>query len=158
MKLGSGIAKIPELIARGVPVSLGADGAPCNNLLDPWEEMRLAALIQKGRLGPRALPAPEAFALATIEGARALGLEHQIGSLEVGKRADVVLVDPARLHASPPSPDVYSTLVYSTRSEQVDTVLVDGKVLLRRGKLVAWDEGAVRADASRELERIVARL
>lgn len=158
LKLGSGVAKVPELLARGVPVSLGADGAPCNNLLDPWEEMRLAALIQKGRLGPTALPAPEVLALATIEGARALGLERETGSLEVGKKADLVVVDPARLHASPASPDVYSTLVYATRSEQVETVLVEGRAILRGGKLVSWDESQVRADAQRELERLLPRI
>jgi cytosine/adenosine deaminase-related metal-dependent hydrolase len=155
LKLGSGVAPVPELLARGVHLSLGADGAPCNNLLDPWEEMRLAALIQKARLGPTSMPAREVVALATIEGARALGLEREIGSIEPGKRADLVLVDPARLHSTPfPADDVYGLLVYATRSEQVHTVLVDGRVLLRGGKLVAWDERAVRDEATEELARI----
>ena len=158
LKLGSGIAPIPELLARGVPISLGCDGAPCNNLMDPWEEMRLAALIQKARLGPEAMPAPDVLALATIEGARALGIDKLTGSLEPGKRADVVIVDPARLHSSPRSPDVHATLVYSMRSEQVDTVIVDGKVLLRKGKLVGLDEAAIRAEAETELARLMKNL
>src|SRR5204862_7355956 len=88
LKLGSGIAPIPEMLAAGCRVGIGADGAPCNNRLDAFTEMRLAALIQKPRLGAEALPAAQALELATLGGARAMGLEAEIGSLEVGKRAD----------------------------------------------------------------------
>lgn len=157
LKLGSGVAPIPELLARGVPVSLGADGAPCNNLLDPWEEMRLAALIQKPRLGPASMPAREVLALATIEGARALGLEAVTGSIEAGKRGDLIVVDPGRLHATPMG-DVYGTLVYSTRAEQVETVIVDGEVLVERGALVRWDEARIRAEAESALRETLARI
>jgi|SRR5579883_879695 len=154
LKLGSGIAPIPDMLARGVHVSLGADGAPCNNLLDPWEEMRLAALIQKPRHGPRSMPAESVLALATIEGARALGLDALVGSIEVGKRADLVVMDPARLHATPAG-DLYGMLVYSTRADQVQTVLVDGEVLVERGKLVRWDPDQVREEAEEALARIL---
>ncbi len=157
LKLGSGVARIPELLAKGVPVSLGADGAPCNNLLDPWEEMRLAALIQKPLHGPKSMPAKEVLALATIEGARALGLDAITGSIEVGKRADLVVVDPGHFNSWPQG-DVYGTLVYSTRANQVETVLVDGDVLVERGRLVKWDEAQVRAYADAALKATVARL
>src|SRR5207249_4650462 len=92
LKLGSGIAPVADLLARGVSVSLGADGAPCNNRLDGFEELRLCALLQKVSAGPQALPARQAFALATIDGARALGIDAEVGSLEVGKRADLAAV------------------------------------------------------------------
>jgi cytosine/adenosine deaminase-related metal-dependent hydrolase len=94
LKLASGVAQVPELLAAGVSVSLGADGAPCNNNLDGFMEMRLAALVHKPRVGPRAMPASTVVRLATMGGAAALGLADKIGSLEPGKRADVnVVVD-----------------------------------------------------------------
>src|SRR5215813_8666993 len=112
LKLGSGIAPIAEMLERGISVSLGADGAPCNNRLDIFTEMRTAALLQKALHGPEVLPANRALQLATIDGARALGLVDEIGSLEVGKRADVIVVDLNNLHAVPET-DVVSSLVYS---------------------------------------------
>jgi cytosine/adenosine deaminase-related metal-dependent hydrolase len=158
LKLASGIAPVPDYLARGVCVSLGADGAPCNNLLDPWEEMRLAALIQKPRHGPTSMPAETVFSLATIEGARALGIDDLVGSIEVGKRADLVLVDLRRAHAHPRSPEPYSQLVYATRADQVDTVLVDGHVVVRSGRLTRWSEEQVLADADLELGRVLEKL
>jgi cytosine/adenosine deaminase-related metal-dependent hydrolase len=158
LKLGSGIAPVPTFLAKGISVSLGCDGAPCNNLMDPWEEMRLAALLQKPLHGPVSMPALTAFELATIGGARALGLADRVGSLEPGKRADVIVLDPRRLHAAPSAPDVYSQLVYATRSEQVETVLVDGAVLVSGGKLARWDEASIRADAEDALARTLARI
>src|SRR6185312_2395749 len=89
LKLASGIAQVPELIAAGVAVALGADGAPCNNNLDGFEELRLLALLHKPRVGPRALPAPECVKIATLAGAAAIGQADRIGSLELGKRGDV---------------------------------------------------------------------
>src|SRR5947207_2029030 len=96
LKLGSGLARIAEMLARRIPVSLGADGAACNNRLDMFTEMRTAALLQKLAHGPEVLPAARVLRLATIDGARALGLEKEIGSIEIGKRADVIVVDLAR--------------------------------------------------------------
>src|SRR5436190_13744414 len=100
LKLGSGIARVTEMLARGIPVSLGADGAPCNNRLDIFTEMRTAALLQKALHGPEVLPAARALRMATIDGARALGLDKEIGSIETGKRADLIIVDLTRMHAT----------------------------------------------------------
>ncbi len=134
LKLGSGIAPIAEMLERGINVALGFDGAPCNNTMDGFAEMRLAALLQKGLKGPTVLPATQALELATLSGARALGLEREIGSLEVGKRADVIIVDPRKVHSTP-NFDCASTLVYSIQRHDVRDVLVDGRVLVRNGAL-----------------------
>jgi 5-methylthioadenosine/S-adenosylhomocysteine deaminase len=129
LKLGSGMAPVPEMRARGITVSLGADGAACNNRLDMFEEMRLAAVLQAMRREPGALPARDVVGMATRAGARTLGLEADIGSLEVGKRADIIIVDRDRPHLAP-GPDPYSTLVYAARGSDVRTTIVDGEVLV----------------------------
>jgi 5-methylthioadenosine/S-adenosylhomocysteine deaminase len=146
LKLGSGIAPIPELRALGVPVSLGADGAACNNRLDMFEEMRLAAVLQAVRLGPGALPARDAVWMATREGARALGLEAEIGSIEPGKRADLIVIGLDRPHLAPGG-DPYSTLVYSARGTDVQATIVDGRVLVRGYQPLTIDPAEVVADA-----------
>ncbi len=135
LKLGSGIAPIPEMLAAGCRVGLGADGAPCNNRLDAFAEMRLAALIQKPRLGPDALPALRVFELATLGGAAALGLEGEIGSIAPGKRADLTVLDLSGPHAQPDHGDIYSRLVYSARAADVRHVIVDGKLVVQDGEL-----------------------
>src|SRR5262249_5422423 len=132
LKLGSGIADTPAMLERGISVSLGADGAPCNNRLDMFTEMRTAALIQKLRLGPKTLPALRVLRMATIDGARALGLENEIGSIEAGKQADLVLLDLSSLHTTP-HPDLVSTIVYAAEAENVQTVIIDGQVVMRDG-------------------------
>jgi 5-methylthioadenosine/S-adenosylhomocysteine deaminase len=129
LKLGSGIAPVPEMRARGITVSLGADGAACNNRLDMFEEMRLAAVLQAMRKAPGVLPAREVVSMATRAGARTLGLADDIGSIEVGKKADVIVVDRDRPHLAP-GPDPYSTLVYAARGSDVRTTIVDGEVLV----------------------------
>jgi 5-methylthioadenosine/S-adenosylhomocysteine deaminase len=129
LKLGSGIAPVPEMRARGITVSLGADGAACNNRLDMFEEMRLAAILQAMRHKPGALPARDVLTMATRDGARTLGLDAEIGSIEVGKKADVIVVDRDRPHLAP-GPDPYSTLVYAARGSDVRTTIVDGRVLV----------------------------
>ncbi|HET6975461.1 MAG TPA: 5'-deoxyadenosine deaminase [Pyrinomonadaceae bacterium] len=139
LKLGSGIAPIVKLLEQGISVSLGADGAACNNRLDMFTEMRTAALLQKALHGPEVLPANRALRLATIDGARALGLGDEVGSLEVGKRADLAVVRLDRLHATPVE-DVVSAVVYSAQPDDVDTVLIDGEFVLRDGKLLRIDE------------------
>ena len=139
LKLGSGIAPIVKLLEHGISVSLGADGAACNNRLDMFTEMRTAALLQKALHGPEVLPATRALRMATIDGARALGLDAEIGSIEVGKRADLALVRLDRLHATPVE-DVVSAVVYSAQPDDVDTVLIDGEFVLRDGKLLTIDE------------------
>jgi 5-methylthioadenosine/S-adenosylhomocysteine deaminase len=135
LKLGSGVAPIPEMLAAGCRVALGADGAPCNNRLDAFAEMRLAALIQKPRLGPDALPAAQVLELATLGGACALGLEAEIGSIEVGKRADLIALDLSGPHAQPDEADLISRIVYSARAADVRHVLVDGRVVVKDGVL-----------------------
>lgn len=157
LKLASGVAPVPELLERGVNVALGADGAPCNNNLDVFTEMRLAALIQKPRLGPAALKARQIVEMATLGGARALGLSSEIGSLEPGKRADVVILDPERSHVAP-TRDPYTALVYALRAGDVRDVIVDGRLLVRLGSLQTLDESEVIARGREAHLRIYAKL
>jgi len=154
LKLGSGIAPIPEMLAAGCHVALGADGAPCNNRLDGFEEMRLAALIQKPRLGPEALPAARVLELATLGGARALGLEREIGSIEPGKRADLIAVDLAGPHAQPDGADLVSRLVYSARAADVRHVVVDGRIVVQGGRLKSADLEEIRVEANAATRRL----
>ncbi|GAC1554694.1 MAG: 5'-deoxyadenosine deaminase [Polyangiales bacterium] len=156
LKLGSGIARVHELDARGVQLALGADGAPCNNNLDPWTELRHAALLAKVRTSTTALPARRAFHLATIDGARALGLGDVTGSLEVGKRADVVVIRIDGPHVEPCG-DVYSRLVYACTARDVEHVLVDGAIVVRHGEHQLLDRGAVLARARSEARKLMAR-
>jgi cytosine/adenosine deaminase-related metal-dependent hydrolase len=158
LKLASGVARVPELAGVGAHWALGCDGAPCNNNLDAFLEMRLAALLPKPRLGPTAMPAREVLEMATLGGARALGLEAQIGSLEVGKRADLVLLDLRRLHCTPGGEDVYGQIVYSANASNVELVMVDGRVVVERGALVDADEAEIVARAEREAARVVAKV
>ena len=132
LKLGSGIAPVVEMRKRGITVSLGADGAACNNRLDMFEEMRLAAMLQSMRLVPGALTARDALWMATRAGARTLGLESEIGCIETGKKADVILVNRRRPHLAP-DVDPFSTLVYAARGSDVRTTIVDGEILVDNG-------------------------
>jgi 5-methylthioadenosine/S-adenosylhomocysteine deaminase len=154
LKLGSGIAPIAKLLEEGISVSLGADGAACNNRLDMFTEMRTAALLQKVLHGPEVLPAPRALRMATIDGARAMGLGAEIGSLETGKRADVAVVRLDRLHAAPVA-DVISALVYSAGASDVDSVIIDGRLLMRERTLLSIDESAVVAAAKLEADKLI---
>ena len=156
LKLGSGLARVAEMLARKIPVSLGADGAACNNRLDMFTEMRTAALLQKLAHGPEVLSAAQVLRMATIDGARALGLENEIGSLEVGKRADVIVVDLNQLHSSPKQ-DVISSLVYSAQPADVRATIIDGRIVMRDGKLSALNEGDVIVDANREASALAKR-
>jgi len=158
LKLASGFAPVPGYLADGLNVAIGADGAPCNNRLDGFEEMRLAALIHKPAAGPRAVPARMAFDMATMGGARALALEREIGSIEPGKRADLAVVRRDRLHSTPAGgADVYSELVYAHTADDVDTVVVDGRVVVAAGRLLTGDESAVRAEAETQQSALIAR-
>jgi 5-methylthioadenosine/S-adenosylhomocysteine deaminase len=156
LKLGSGLARIAEMLARKISVSLGADGAACNNRLDMFTEMRTAALLQKLAHGPEALPAARVLRMATIDGARALDLDKEIGSLEIGKRADVIVVDLNRPHTSPAS-DVVSALVYSAQPADVRATIIDGRIVMREGKLVTLNETSVIEEANREAAALAAR-
>jgi len=160
LKLGSGVAAVPEMLAEGINVALGADGAPCNNNLDAFVELRLAALVHKPRVGPEGMTALQALELATVRGARALGLEGEIGSIEAGKRADLIVVDVRGPHAVPGG-DAVSTLVYAARSSDVRHVVVDGRVLVREGRLTeatGLEREAVVAEARREAGRVWGRV
>jgi 5-methylthioadenosine/S-adenosylhomocysteine deaminase len=156
LKLGSGLAPVVELRRRGVTVSLGADGAACNNQLDMFQEMRLAAMIQSVRLGPGLLPARDVVWMATRGGARTLGLDAEIGSLEVGKRADVIVVGRGGLHQAP-AHDPYATLVYATSARDVRTTVVDGRVLMDQGRLTELDVPATLHIALQEARQLVER-
>jgi cytosine/adenosine deaminase-related metal-dependent hydrolase len=161
MKLGSGIARVPELLSKGVAVSLGADGAPCNNRLDMFEEMRLAALIQKPLHGPRATTAQTMFEMATLGGAKALGLDRDIGSIEAGKKADLVLLDVARVwnpSADSTGDGIYSSVVYSCTPENVRSVMVNGKWLYKDGAHTTLDEEQVVCAARDELRLLLQRV
>jgi len=153
LKLASGIARVSEMLDRGVSVSLGADGAPCNNRLDMFTEMRTAALLQKVLRGSRALPALTALRMATTGAARALGLADQIGSVEAGKRADLQLVNLSRLHTTP-RPDPISTIVYAAEASDVETVIIDGRLVMRDGELLTLNEQDVIAEARGQSQRL----
>ena len=157
LKLGSGIAPVAKLLDRGVSVSLGADGAACNNRLDMFTEMRTAALLQKALHGPEVMPAQRVLRMATIDGARALGLESEIGSLEVGKKADLSLIGLQELHSSPRAEDVVSTVVYSAGPGDVKTVIVDGRILMKDGELLTLNESAVIEKANAEMAQLFIR-
>jgi 5-methylthioadenosine/S-adenosylhomocysteine deaminase len=146
LKLASGIARIAEMLDRGVSVSLGADGAPCNNRLDMFTEMRTAALLQKVLHSSHALPALTALRMATINGARALGLADQIGSVEVGKRADLQLINLDRLHTTP-RPDPISTIVYAAEACDVEIVIIDGQIIMQERQLLTFNEKDVITQA-----------
>ena len=134
-------------------MALGADGAPCNNNMDPWVEMRHAALLAKHRTGTTTLPAREVLRMATFDGARALGLDERCGSLELGKRADVQVVSLDDLHVAPAT-DVVSALVYACQSRDVRHVVVDGEIRVRAGELVGLDARRIAATAREEARRI----
>jgi 5-methylthioadenosine/S-adenosylhomocysteine deaminase len=156
LKLGSGIAPVVEMRERGISVSLGADGAACNNRIDMFEEMRLAAALQTMRRAPGALTARDALCMATREGARALGLEEEIGAIEPGKRADLILVERDRLHLAPDT-DPYSTLVYAARGTDVKMTMVDGEVLVRDFSLTQLDGSEVAARARTAAAALMSR-
>lgn len=146
LKLGSGIANVYQLRQKGVSVSIGADGAACNNNLDGFWELRLASLLQKVKNGPRALGTQEAFRMATLGGAEALGMGREIGSIEEGKIADLVILDLNRTHFLSPD-DIYSTLVYSAQASDVEMVLVGGRVIFQGGKVLTIEEEDVFQEA-----------
>ena len=157
LKLGSGIAPVAELLKRGISVSLGADGAACNNRLDMFTEMRMAALLQKALHGPEVLPARRALRMATIDGAIAMGLDADIGSIEVGKKADLAVIRLGRIHTSPAAKDVVSSIVYSAEAYDVRSVVVDGQILMNERKLLTLDESEVINRAEVETARLLDR-
>jgi 5-methylthioadenosine/S-adenosylhomocysteine deaminase len=148
MKLASGTARVPALRRAGVPVGLGTDGAASNNDLDMFEAMRQAAFLHKLTTGdPRAVPATVALAMATIEGAKALQMDDRIGSLEPGKRADLIVVSTKGARQTPMY-DPISHLVYVARGDDVQTTIVNGKVLMRDRQVRTLNEAEVIREAN----------
>jgi len=159
LKLASGIADVPGLAGAGVPVGFGADGAPCNNQLDMFQEMRLASFIQKVRLGPTAMRAREVLRMATIGGAEVLGLASEIGSIEPGKRADLQMLDLEDFHVYPScGADPYSRIVYAATRGDVDTVMIDGVIVMEGREMRTIDKARVLREADRCLERLLERI
>lgn len=154
MKLASGVAPVPQMLRAGVLLGLGTDGAASNNDLSMWEAMDAAAKLHKLTTGdPKVVTAEEALALATIGGARALHMESDIGSLEEGKRADIVVVDLDALHQTPRY-SVYSHLVYATKAADVRTVVIEGRVVMRDRRLLTLDEPLIKRKARALRERV----
>ncbi len=158
MKLASGVAPVPRMLAMGLKLGLGTDGAASNNDLSMWEEMDTAAKLHKLYSNdPKVLSADQAFALATIDGAEALHMEKEIGSIETGKRADLVLVQHDALNQIP-FYNIYSYLVYSTKASDVQTVIINGKVIMRDRRLLTLDELSIRENVRVFRDRIVKSL
>jgi 5-methylthioadenosine/S-adenosylhomocysteine deaminase len=158
MKLASGVAPVPAMLAKDVAVGLGTDGAASNNDLDMWEEMDTAAKLHKEFSGdPKVVTAEQAFEMATIRGARALHLDEITGSLEVGKRADIDIVDMDSLHQTPYF-SVYSALVYTTKASDVRTVIINGRVVMLDRRLLTLNEDVIKKDANVTRDKIIKSL
>jgi 5-methylthioadenosine/S-adenosylhomocysteine deaminase len=158
MKLASGVAPVPRMLAGDLRLGLGTDGAASNNDLSMWEEMDTAAKLHKVfTRDPKVVSAQEAFEMATIRGARALHLEREIGSLETGKRADLVIVDLNDLSQTPLY-NIYSNLIYATKAADVRSVIIEGRVVMRDRRLLTLDENDIKARARVFREQIVRSL
>jgi 5-methylthioadenosine/S-adenosylhomocysteine deaminase len=158
MKLAAGVAPVPKMIAENVLVGLGTDGAASNNDLNMWEEMDTVAKLHKVFSGdPKVISAQQAFELATIRGAQALHLEKEIGSLEKGKRADLLIINRDTLNQIPLY-NVYSDLVYATKASDVESVVINGRIVMRNRRLLTLDETTVKNDARAFRDKIIKSL
>jgi cytosine/adenosine deaminase-related metal-dependent hydrolase len=159
LKLGSGIANIPEYLKEGISVSLGADGAPCNNSLSAFMEMRLAALIQKPVHGATSMDAETVFRLATIEGAKALHIDKEVGSVEIDKKADLVLLDLNSPDYSlvEDNESIYSNIIYTATKDSVDSVMVDGDWKVKNKKSLIFDNKELVSNGKSELNKLLER-
>jgi 5-methylthioadenosine/S-adenosylhomocysteine deaminase len=159
MKISSGVSPVAAMLAAGVKVGLGTDGPATNNDLDMWEEMRLAAFLQKvSTMDPEALPAATVLRMATSGGAEALGLGNELGSLEIGHRADLIQVSLDDMHFLPAYEDIIAKLVYVGDEQDVTTVVVDGRVLMRDREILTLDEARIRREANAVAGKISAAL
>ena len=155
MKLASGIAPVSRLIDAGINVSIGTDGASSNNDLDMWEEMRTASLLQKvSTLNPCAIPAYTALRMATVNGAKAIGRERELGQLTPGAFADIIIVDMEKPHLYPHT-NIISELVYSTHASDVDTVIVNGRIVVKNRKCLSMDAHKVCQEAQQCLDKLL---
>ncbi len=154
MKMATGVLPLPDLLAAGVNVSLGTDGALNNNSHDIFGEMKAACLLQNSvRRSALAISAETVLEMATIAGAKAIGRERELGSLEPGKLADIVLLDLNRAHTAPVH-DVVSNLVFTANCSNVDTVLIGGRTVMRNGTIEGIDEAVVLDQARERAERV----
>jgi len=157
MKIASGIAPVPAMLKAGVKVGLGTDGASSNNNLDLLEEARLAAFLHKlANDDPTVIPAGQALALATLGGAKAMEMESEIGSLEPGKSADIILLDMNKPHMYPRH-DLTSHIIYSARASDVTTVIINGELVMENGVLTGIDEQEVLGKAEEKAKALVAK-
>jgi len=155
MKYGAGISPVPDLVKRGVSVGIGTDGCGSNNNLDMIEEMRTAAFLHKlNQKDAPVLPAKTMLKLATIGSATAVGLQNEVGSLEVGKKADLILVDFKKPHLTP-FHNVPGHLVYSSFGSDLHTTIIDGKIVMENRQVRTLDEEEVIGKAQREFERLL---
>ena len=155
MKLASGIAPISKLLENDICVSIGTDGASSNNNLDLIEELKTASLLQKvSTLDPKVLNSDEAIAMGTIKGAEALGLDSEIGSIEVGKKADIILIDTNSANMVPDSSSLSSNIIYSANGSNVDTTICNGKVLMENKKLTVLDEDEIYVKARQAIKEL----
>lgn len=158
MKLGSGIAPVPELLSEETPVALGTDGAASNNSLDIFEEIKFAALLHKlNKKDPTVIPARKALEMATINGAKALGLDEKIGSLEEGKKADLILIDLNKPHLTPPH-NIESHLVYSGGGSDVDTVIINGTLIMEKREVLTLEENEVMENCQKSSEDLTRKV
>lgn len=159
MKLASGIAPISKLLENDICVSIGTDGASSNNNLDLIEELKTASLLQKvSILDPKVLTSDEAIAIGTINGAKALGLDDEIGSIEVGKKADLILIDTNNANMVPDSSNLSSNIIYSANGSNVDTTICNGQILMENKKLTTLDEQEIYSKARKAIEELKALL
>ncbi|TXC91527.1 5'-deoxyadenosine deaminase [Metabacillus litoralis] len=159
LKLASGIAPTPEMLENDVFLSIGADGAPCNNNLDMFNEMRLTALIQKPKHGPTSMDAKKVFRMATMGGAYAMGLENEIGSLEIGKKADLVILDLNDFHTYPSvDVDPISRIVYSATRGNVETSIINGKIIMENKIIKTIEKSIVLKEANNSIKRMLNRI
>lgn len=160
-KLGSGIARVPEMLEKGINVSLGSDGAPSNNNMDMFIEMRLASLVHKYRLGAEKMPAEDVLRMATMGGAISLGMGDQIGSLEEGKIADIIILDDGGLYTAPirnfDDDNIVKRLVSSYQSTSVQTSIIDGQVVMEDRQLLTMNESDILSDGKTALADLWAR-
>ncbi len=155
MKLASGVSPVSKMIDKGICVSIGTDGASSNNNLDLIEELKTASLLQKvSTLDPKALSSDEAIEMATIKGAEALGLDSEIGSIEVGKKADLILIDTNSANMVPDSSSLSSNVIYSANGSNVDTTICNGKILMENKKLTTLDEQEIYAKAKQAIKEL----
>ena len=154
MKLGNGFAPVPDMLKKGINVCIGTDGAASNNSLNMFHEMNLLGLIHKGaREKADCVSAREIFRMATLNGAKALGMEQKTGSIEIGKKADLAILN-LRTPSMTPRNDLLAGLCYSANGSEVETVIIDGKIVMENRRILTLDEERIYAEVSRICKRL----